>query len=473
MSIKRGWTIDPINKVDRTVTAVSLSNADIKDATDIVNPSLIVNVPAASKTDYYTKTNMIYIDAFKRWYNVDNIEFENANRVVYKCSCDVLKTFADDIKSNSFYVSRQENNFDEFIADSQLPKKNSYGSPVCTEYTVGWTPNSYSYVVQIVGGVINGAVRTYIMDETTYHAMVEEFFGITQSTVFNADPASNVIAAVKIPLSVSSLASVVSAVSVQSIFIGNSTITVPSLALCYGVVGKPVATVSDITVTFDTPFDDWRDFENLYHIYVPYCGEMSVNGAEVFEDGGMGFGVGTYHVKTTLDIVTGDVCTMFYQKSLVPIPELPAVSPKWVLRGNCAINAPVSGNNASNLISSAGSLITTIAGAATGNAVALSAGISSLMSTPKQISYTAGMRNGSPAWDLPQSISVTRNVHGYANATNYGATYGRPSHKTITGLSLSGFTVCDNVQMTWGTTPVPTTAEKENVKSLLESGVIF
>lgn len=473
LSGKRGWTADPFNKVNRTITSVSLTNFDLKDNTDVVNPSFILDVPNASKLDMYTKTNMIYVDAFKRWYNVDNIEFSSANRIIYRCSCDVLKSFADDIKANSYFVARQENVFDEFIYDNMLPKKNSYGMPVCAEYPVGWTPNSYSYVVQVVGGVINGAVRTYIMDETTYYSMVKDFFGITTTTVFNSDPAANVIAAVKIPIAPDALASIVTAVAQTSIFIGNSTIAVPSLAKCYGVVGKPVGTVSDVTITFGTPYDDWRDFDNMYRVYVPYCGEMTLNGAEVFEDGGLGFGVGTYHAKTTLDIVTGDVCTMFYQNTLVPIPAIPAVAPKWIMRGNCAINAPVSGNNASNLISTAGSLITTVAGAATGNPVALTAGVSALVSTPKQISYTGGVKNGSPVWDLPQNISVVQNVHGYQEATNYAHTYGKPTYATMSGSALSGFTKCENVQMTWSGSPAPTEQEIQQIKSLLENGVIF
>lgn len=476
LSIKRGWTIDPINKVDRTVTAVSLSNADIKDATDIVNPSLIVNVPAAAKTDYYTKTNIIYIDAFKRWYNVENIEFENANRVVYKCSCDVLKTFANDIKANSFYVSRQENNFNKDIRDPYVPTANKT-TTVVKSYDCGLGANGWenpSYVVNTIGKYENsGGYHTYVFNQNGFNTLCRELFR-TWTSLISPAATSSVINVVALPIPLSTLQTKCEDVNTNASVIVNDQVLFTTDGSGFSTTSK-VILLKGNSMTFDTFFNDFRDFDTKYKIYAPYCGETTVNGADVFSTVGES-GEISIPVKTYLDITDGTISHYWSG-----ITDRPAEFVKFSMRGNCGIQTPISGANYSGakigaVVGTAVSLAEMASGNVALGGATLAANTFSAYqnrASKPSMQYSGGVQHGSCDWRNSQTINLSETYYDYIYPTNYTHTVGKPCDKTLSGNSLTGYTKCENVQMTWGTSPVPTDTEKEQVKSLLESGVIF
>ena len=87
--------------VDKTLTNKIDYEIKIKDTTSVTNPTIIL------KTKTLITSNYAYISDFNRYYYIEKIEV--CPNDVYKIAlkCDVLKSFKDDIKRSSAYVTQQ------------------------------------------------------------------------------------------------------------------------------------------------------------------------------------------------------------------------------------------------------------------------------------------------------------------------------------------------------------------------------
>ena len=87
--------------VDKTLTNKIDYDIKIKDTTSVINPTIIL------KTNTLITSNYAYIPSFNRYYYIENIEVcpNDVYRIALKC--DVLKSFKDDIKNSSAYVTQQ------------------------------------------------------------------------------------------------------------------------------------------------------------------------------------------------------------------------------------------------------------------------------------------------------------------------------------------------------------------------------
>lgn len=87
--------------VDKTLTNKIDYDIKIKDTTSVINPTIIL------KTKTLITSNYAYIPDFNRYYYIERIEVcpNDVYRIALKC--DVLKSFKDDIKNSSAYVTQQ------------------------------------------------------------------------------------------------------------------------------------------------------------------------------------------------------------------------------------------------------------------------------------------------------------------------------------------------------------------------------
>lgn len=87
--------------VDKTLTNKIDYDIKIKDTTSVTNPTIIL------KTNTLITSNYAYIPDFNRYYYIEKIEVcpNDVYRIALKC--DVLKSFKDDIKHSSAYVTQQ------------------------------------------------------------------------------------------------------------------------------------------------------------------------------------------------------------------------------------------------------------------------------------------------------------------------------------------------------------------------------
>ena len=98
--------------VTKSLTEVATFDVELKDSCSIQNPVLILS-------GKYLNANYCKIGDFGRYYYIDNITQIRKNLWQYELRCDVLMSFANEIKSNKSIVERTESpkyynkNFDD------------------------------------------------------------------------------------------------------------------------------------------------------------------------------------------------------------------------------------------------------------------------------------------------------------------------------------------------------------------------
>lgn len=108
----------------KIITAFPLSlQATIKEPTSITNPVLIVE-----DTDDILKYNYLMIDAFKRYYYIDDIVSINHNLWEISASVDTLASFRSEILNNEVYVLRSASERNGYIFDSMYPVTANHAS---------------------------------------------------------------------------------------------------------------------------------------------------------------------------------------------------------------------------------------------------------------------------------------------------------------------------------------------------------
>lgn len=133
-------SVNTINKIINFVTDIDVK---FKDEVNIYNPTIVL------KYDDLIDFNYIYIDKFKRYYFIEDIEvFPNK---IYSLSlkCDVLMSFKDDILNSYGNITSQTNYNDYYNFDysSEVRKEtNIYNSNVILE-------NVKTTILCTIGGV--------------------------------------------------------------------------------------------------------------------------------------------------------------------------------------------------------------------------------------------------------------------------------------------------------------------------------
>ena len=123
-------TNDSTNTINKLIDFVADIDVKFKEEVNIYNPSIIL------KYNDLINFNYIYIDKFKRYYFIEDVEvFPNK---IYKLSlkCDVLMSFKDDILNSYGNITSQTNYNDYYNFDysSEVRKEtNIYNSNVILE----------------------------------------------------------------------------------------------------------------------------------------------------------------------------------------------------------------------------------------------------------------------------------------------------------------------------------------------------
>lgn len=105
------------NRVDKALDSRTDLVGTLIEACDILNPVIKVN---------YSQTvlnmNYCYIDAFKRYYFITDMNIKNG--VVYlSLHVDVLMTYKDDIKKSTGHIIRSASNPNYYITDNMVTKQ--------------------------------------------------------------------------------------------------------------------------------------------------------------------------------------------------------------------------------------------------------------------------------------------------------------------------------------------------------------
>lgn len=120
MTVTLYQTTNRKTDVLKTLTnGITYSNVKIKEGTNIIKPTIVFS--GSSNNYVELSKNYAHIPAFNRYYFIEDIVIETGGRVEIKMRCDVLSTYATEIKNSTQLILRQENIGLNDIPDTQHP----------------------------------------------------------------------------------------------------------------------------------------------------------------------------------------------------------------------------------------------------------------------------------------------------------------------------------------------------------------
>lgn len=112
MTIELGVNSSETNKLTKTVNYTQTLNGSLKNESDVVRPEVLVQ--GLSGIDHI---NYMRIQEFGRVYFVDDIKVVRDNLFMIQAHCDVLSSFASEIRSNTGIIKKQANSFNTYLDD--------------------------------------------------------------------------------------------------------------------------------------------------------------------------------------------------------------------------------------------------------------------------------------------------------------------------------------------------------------------
>lgn len=102
-------------KIGKTLTAVAEYQGSLKEDCSVLKPSIILQISS------FPTFNYVYIPTFNRYYFVVGITSIKNGLWQIDCTVDVLETYATQIKANTALLDRQENLYNLYLPDPELP----------------------------------------------------------------------------------------------------------------------------------------------------------------------------------------------------------------------------------------------------------------------------------------------------------------------------------------------------------------
>lgn len=121
-----------------------------------------------------------YISWGSRYYYVDDITIETNDIALYHCKLDTLATFRSDILSSSQLVTRNANTYQPYLADNKYPALNgvTMDSTLISTWNAGINATG-TYIVGVVNPDANGGVQYYTFGAggSRFAALMSYLFG--------------------------------------------------------------------------------------------------------------------------------------------------------------------------------------------------------------------------------------------------------------------------------------------------------
>lgn len=194
-------------------------------------------------------------------------------------------------------------------------------------------------------------------------------------------------------------------------------------------------------------------------IYLPYIGIVDLDVNDIMN--------GTLTVKYRIDVLTGTCLARLIVRRGDYEAEL------YNFAGNCAIQLPISGGSYSSIIANsigiAGSIGATVA---TGGALApvlVGSVVSAVTNSHVNVSHSGTIGSNAGAMGVNNAYLIITRPKPH-EAKKYNVFYGKPSNKTVTLKSCSGYTRVKDVHID---NIVATDNELSMIEELLKSGVII
>ncbi len=100
-------------RLTKDVQTIMTVSGVLKTETSIIDPVIMIECDL----DAVVNCNYMTIPAFGRSYFVNNIRSIRNGLVEFSCHCDVLSSFASQIRNNTAIIKRQENDWNLYLND--------------------------------------------------------------------------------------------------------------------------------------------------------------------------------------------------------------------------------------------------------------------------------------------------------------------------------------------------------------------
>lgn len=138
--------------------------AEIKSADILLLENDSVDAPRVTLTlfDEYNSPNYAYISGVNKYYYIIDTEILTGGRVRYTLKCDVLMTYATEIKTTGAIISRANSVGNVLIDDKQQTYRaddilTNLAFSGC-EFLRGISATNYSFLLSTFGGVNSGNI---------------------------------------------------------------------------------------------------------------------------------------------------------------------------------------------------------------------------------------------------------------------------------------------------------------------------
>lgn len=135
----------PKNRLYRTLSGHLVVTGSLKDACDVLNPSIMVSYNA-----YHININYCYIPEFGRYYFIENYIIDG-DTVILKLHVDVLYTYRAQILNANVIASRSSSHYNVNLNDSMIQAEEGYRYNI-TQLPYSFDPSNGSYILAVTGG---------------------------------------------------------------------------------------------------------------------------------------------------------------------------------------------------------------------------------------------------------------------------------------------------------------------------------
>lgn len=104
------------NKLNKNILYPNTLTGNLRNATSIINPVIIVNMPISTVGSY----NYMYIESFNRYYYINDVISIKDDISEIHAHVDVLMSFKTEILNNSAIIERSEKNWNLYLNDGSI-----------------------------------------------------------------------------------------------------------------------------------------------------------------------------------------------------------------------------------------------------------------------------------------------------------------------------------------------------------------
>ena len=146
-SITIGKTDSPVNALTKKVTMKQSLAGTLRNESEIINPTIIIQ--SSSALENLFKCNYMEISEFGRKYFITSVKCIRSYIYEVQGHCDVLSSFASEIRANNAIILRQEHNFNLLLNDDVFKcKQNARVQYKKFPSQLG----HYNYILTVAGG---------------------------------------------------------------------------------------------------------------------------------------------------------------------------------------------------------------------------------------------------------------------------------------------------------------------------------